>query len=145
VDAIYAWDVGAGTGTGIRVADLENGWRLDHDELITANIRQLSVFGSSGVDHGTAVAGIVVGADNGVGTIGIVPNVELGLLTPDRGPGRVTNTAGAIDVAAANLGSGDVLLLEVARPFFPSNNPDILIEFDPAVQGAIRRAHAGSR
>jgi hypothetical protein len=140
VDAIYAWDVGAGTGTGIRVADLENGWRLDHDELITANIRQLSVFGSSGVDHGTAVAGIVVGADNGVGTIGIVPNVELGLFTPDRGPGRGTNTAGAIDVAAANLGSGDVLLLEVARPFFPGNNPDILIEFDPAVQGAIRRA-----
>lgn len=140
VDAIYAWDVAAGAGDGVRVADLESGWRLDHDELVSANIRQLSVFGSSQVDHGTAVAGIVVGADNGVGTIGIVPNAALDLLTSDRGPGRGPNTAGAIDVAAANLSSGDVLLLEVAQPFFPGNNPDILVEFNPAVQGAIRRA-----
>jgi hypothetical protein len=141
VDAIYAWQVAGGAGDGVRVADLENaGWRLDHDELVSANIRKLSVFASPDVDHGTAVAGIVVGADNGVGTIGIVPSAEFDLLTVDRGPGRGENTASAIDLAAANLGSGDVLLLEVAEPFFPGRNADILVEFKPEVQGAIRRA-----
>ena len=76
MDAIYAWQVAGGAGDGIRVADIEGGWRLDHDELVSARIRRLSVFGSETIDHGTAVAGIVVGADNGVGTIGIVPNAE---------------------------------------------------------------------
>ena len=47
VDAIYAWQVAGGAGDGVRVADLEGGWRLDHDELVSANIRKLSVFGSS--------------------------------------------------------------------------------------------------
>ena len=138
VDAIYGWQVAGGAGDGVRVADIESGWRLDHDELVSANIRKVSVFGSSQVDHGTAVAGIVVGADNGVGTIGIVPNAAFDLVTDDRG--GAGNTAAAIDVAAANLSSGDVLLLEVAQPFFPGNNPDILVEFHPAVQGAIGRA-----
>src|SRR5205085_6614429 len=69
VDAIYAWQVAGGAGDGVRVVDIEGGWRLDHEELVAANIRQLSVFGAQQVDHGTAVAGIVVGGDNGVGTI----------------------------------------------------------------------------
>ncbi len=139
VDAIYAWQVAGGTGEGIRVGDLEGGWRLDHDELISARIHKLSVFGSSDVDHGTAVAGIIVGADNGVGTIGIVPEAGLELITDDRGLG-FSGTAAAIGLAAAALGGGDVLLLEVAVAFRPGNNPDILIEFQRPVQVAIALA-----
>lgn len=143
VDAIYAWQVAGGTGDGSRLIDIESGWRLDHDELFTAKTRKVSVFGEREVLHGTAVAGIVVGADNGLGTIGIVPSAELGLVTDDRGiPLDVNSTANAIDVAAADLAAGDVLLLELALPFVPGNKPDVLIEFERPAQNAIRRATA---
>jgi hypothetical protein len=138
VDAIYAWDVAGGSGAGARVVDIEHGWLLGHEELVAARIRKLSVFGSSEVDHGTGVAGIVVGSDNGVGTIGVVPDAALDLVTPDRG--GVNNLAAAITFATASLQSGDVLLLETAHPFFPTSTPDILSEFDFPVQVAIRLA-----
>jgi hypothetical protein len=141
VDAIYAWGVAGGAGDGIRVADIEGGWRLDHEELIAARINRLSVFGSRNVDHGTACAGIVVASDNGVGTVGIVPNAGLELITDDRG-GAVSGTAVAILIAAAHLGPGDVLLLEVANPFRPGNEPEVLVEFEPAIQTAIGIATA---
>src|SRR5215472_18899317 len=80
---------GGGAGDRARLADIEQGWRLDHEELVAANIRRLSVFGSAQVDHGTAVAGILVASDNGVGTVGIAPNAALDLITVDRGPGSV--------------------------------------------------------
>jgi hypothetical protein len=92
VDAIYAWQVAGGAGDGARVVDIEGGWLLEHDELIGANIRKLSVFGSEEVDHGTAVAGIVVGSDNGVGTIGIVPNAQFDIVTEDRGGGVIPSS-----------------------------------------------------
>ena len=136
VDAIYAWGVAGGAGDGIRVADIEGGWRLDHEELIAARINRLSVFGSRDVDHGTACAGILVASDNGVGTVGIVPNAALELITDDRGGGG-SGPAAAILIAAANLGPGDILLLEVANHFRPGNGPEILVEFEPAVQTAI--------
>lgn len=138
VDAIYVWQVAGGTGEDVTIVDIENGWRLDHDELITARIRKLSVFGSSDVEHGTSVASLVVGADNGVGMIGVAPNARLELITANRG--FVTNPAAAIAVAAAALSPGDVLLIELARSFFGTPTPDILIEFEPAVQAAIALA-----
>ncbi|SEF12728.1 Subtilase family protein [Rhizobiales bacterium GAS191] len=140
VDAIYVWQVAGGAGDGARVADIEGGWRLDHEELVAANIRKLSVFGSDEVDHGTAVAGILVSGDNGVGTVGIVPNAEFDLVTENRGAGVAPNSlAQAILFAARALSSGDVLLLEIAQPFFapPTAGADILVEADPAVQVAI--------
>lgn len=139
IDAIYAWGVAGGAGDDIRVADLEFGWRLNHDELIAAHTHHLSVFGSRDVDHGTACAGIVLGSDNGVGSIGIVPNAALELITCDRG-GGTSSTASAIVVAAANLGRGDVLLVELANPFRPGNNPDVFVELDRSVQVAIALA-----
>jgi Subtilase family len=137
VDAIYAWDVTGGAGEDARVVDIENGWLLEHEELVSARLRKLSVFGSTDVDHGTGVAGIVVGSDNGLGTIGVVPDAVLDLVTNERG-GGVVNLAAAIVLATANLQSGDILLLEAAHPFFPNSNaPDILVEFEPPVQIAI--------
>ncbi|MCC7125203.1 MAG: serine protease, partial [Acidobacteria bacterium] len=82
VDAIYAWQVPGGDGNGVRIVDIEDGWRLDHEDLITADINRMSVFGphtARNIDHGTGVAGILVGGDNGVGSIGIVPSARLDL------------------------------------------------------------------
>ena len=143
VDAIYAWQIAGGMGDGARVGDIEQGWRLDHEELLTQKITRRSVFGAPSakeIDHGTGVAGIIVGADNGVGTVGIVPNAELELSSQTRANG-IPSFAGAISVAAASLTAGDVLLLEGANNFFAgANEPDILVEFDPAVQLQIRLA-----
>jgi hypothetical protein len=140
VDAIYAWQVAGGAGDGAHIADIEGGWRLDHDELIAARIRRISVFGSREVDHGTPVAGIVVGSDNGLGTIGIVPNAEFGLITADRGPGIGNNIAASIMLGIAQLEAGNVLLMELALPFVPGNAPEIFVEFNSGVQLAIALA-----
>ena len=145
VDAIYAWQIAGGAGDGARVGDIEEGWRLDHDELKTAKITRRSVFGTptaKDIDHGTAVAGILVGADNGVGTVGIAPDAQLDLLSMTRAAGK-QNLAGAISVAAATLTAGDVLLLELAQNFFEGGkDPDLLVEFHPPVQDQIRLAVA---
>jgi hypothetical protein len=139
VDAIYAWQVAGGPGAGVQVADIENGWDLRHEELLAADIRRASVFGSVDVDHGTAVAGVILGSDNGVGTIGIVPEASLALVTDDRGAG--SNTAAAITVAANSVGVGGVVLIELAASFFDgASKPDVLVEFDPAIQVATRLA-----
>ncbi|MDM0109871.1 S8 family serine peptidase [Variovorax sp. J22R24] len=141
VDAIYAWQIAGGAGDNGRVGDIESGWRLNHEELITQKITRRSVFGVEfEINHGTGVAGILVGADNGVGTVGIVPNAELELFSETRSNG-IPSFANAIAVAAASLTAGDVLLLEGANNFFAGGNaPDILVEFDPAVQLQIRLA-----
>ena len=139
IDAIYAWQIPGGAGEAIHVGDVENGWRLDHNELVTARIEPRSVFGSRDVDHGTGVAGILVGADNGDGTIGIVPNAALDLFTADRGFGNFS-VAIAVQVAAANLVRGDVLLIELGQRFLPNGGGDIFVEADPAVQLQIRLA-----
>lgn len=147
VDAIYVWQVPGGAGENARLADIEDGWRLDHEELITARITRRSVFGApdaNHIDHGTGVASIIVGADNGVGTVGIVPNAAFDLITTTRANGE-SNLAGAVSLAARQLSRGDILLIEQAFNFFalPDPNdgrPDILVEFDPAVQLQIRLA-----
>jgi hypothetical protein len=152
VDAIYAWQIAGGTGLGIHVGDIEHAWRLDHNELITARIVPRSVFPPvfpEDINHGTGVAGILVSADNGDGTVGIAPDAALDLFTSNRG--FVDNLASAILVATANLGRGDVLLIELAHSILPlpppvsgkprpRGTPDVLVEFDPAVQDAIRQA-----
>ncbi len=139
IDSIYAWGIPGGAGDGIRIADIEGGWRLDHEDLIAADIHKLSVIGVHDVDHGTGVAGILVGSDNGVGTIGIAPNAGLELVT-DRLGISVAGLAAAIDFAAARLTAGDVLLIEVAFPFNATPGPDVLVESARVVQNAIGRA-----
>ncbi len=76
VDAIHAWRIEGGTGAGVTIADVEAGWNLDHEELLTARITRHSVFGDPSEvlrQHGTFVAGVLVAADNGVGVVGIAP------------------------------------------------------------------------
>lgn len=147
IDAIYAWQVPGGDGEGVRIVDIEDGWRLDHEELIAANINRISVFGPHtprNVDHGTAVAGILVGADNGLGSIGIVPGARFDLVSVRRADGE-QHSAQSIAVAASKLTHGDIVLIEGALSFYDLPNPeagqpDILVEFSPPVQLQIKLA-----
>jgi len=146
VDAEFAWRVPGGAGAGVRVCDIEQGWRLDHEELVTADITRRSVFGTPSQDeisHGTACVSIIVAADNGLGLVGIAPEASIDLVTNIRADGD-SHPANAISVAASKLQPGDVLVLEgavnfFARPPLPPDNredgrPDILVEFLPPVQ-----------
>ncbi|HEY1325631.1 MAG TPA: S8 family serine peptidase [Casimicrobiaceae bacterium] len=141
VDAIHAWQIEGGTGAGVPFADIENGWELNHDDLVIASIQRASTFGADhDPTHGTAVLGIVAASDNGVGIVGIAPDARGFLVTTERAGGNV-NPAAAIAAAAAAVGPGGVVLIEQALPFFAgSNDPDILWEFDRQTQKAIRLA-----
>lgn len=87
IDARYAWDVAGGTGAGVRICDIEDNWRLDHEDLVTADIRRFSTFGTTDASHGTAVLGLVLASDNGVGTVGVAPGASARLVTPLREDG----------------------------------------------------------
>lgn len=162
IDAVYAWQVAGGTGGGARLADIESGWNVDHDELVTADINTPDGFHPDTISddgHGTCVAGIMVGADNGVGTVGLVPDAQLTLvfddpLVPASTPAQELLSAGIasaaqITRAAGLLGQGGVILIEEALNFFarpplpsgdPDERPDVFMEFLPSVRLAIRFA-----
>jgi subtilisin family serine protease len=92
IDAPEAWAMGA-RGNGVRVAVLDTGINPDHPDL-AANVNMaLSASFIDGEDvdvrplpppprpfavaHGTHVAGIIGAADNGLGIIGVAPDVEI--------------------------------------------------------------------
>jgi len=141
VDAIHGWQIEGGTGLNIAFADIEDSWDLNHEDLLSATIQRASTFGSDpDLTHGTAVLGIVLAGDNGVGIVGVAPDARGFLVTTTRA-NNVDSPAAAIAAAAAAVRPGGVVLIEQALSFFAgSNNPDILWEFDPPTQKAIRLA-----
>ena len=90
IDAEKVWDTdgniivdpGANAGYGVKVAVLDTGIDLDHPDL-QANIKggsnTISSRKSADDDngHGTHVAGIIAGADNTIGVLGIAPQAWL--------------------------------------------------------------------
>lgn len=86
-----AWDVLAaqavGRGAGVRVAVLDTGLDADHPDLasnVNATLGRSFITGEpwqarSGTffHHGTAIAGVIAAADNGLGVVGVAPDAEL--------------------------------------------------------------------
>jgi len=140
VDAIHAWHVSGGTGRDVHVADIEDGWNPSHEDLVTQNITRVSTFGASEIDHGTAVMGIILAGDNGVGIVGIAPEARGFLVSQVRASG-VSNIADAVVVATFAAQVGGVLLIEVGPEFVSgSGTGGLPSEVDPAVLKAIRLA-----
>jgi len=89
INAPEAWARGA-TGSGVRVAVLDEGFDMDHPDL-APNINyalSTSFVPGESVDytlpdvfsHGSHVAGTIAAADNAFGTIGVAPEAELVLV-----------------------------------------------------------------
>lgn len=136
VDAVWAWHVPGGTAPGVRIADVETAWDLNHEELRGSRISIVSLSESTfDIDHGTAVAGIVVGADDGVGITGIAPAAELLLVTDSDG----LAVANAVLTAILAVGVDGVVLLEQGAEF-NQGRADVPVELDPQVQRVIRLA-----
>lgn len=144
-----ALGLGPGTrGDGVTIADVEYEWRPGHVELAARGLLEAppnSLRESfRAADHGTAVLGLLGGTPDGRGVTGLVAGAELRPVSP-----FATGTyspATAIASAAAGLGPGDVLLIELqsqpdeASPYLPIEAIDSAR--DPvrtAIQDAVRR------
>ncbi|MFP2927545.1 S8 family peptidase, partial [Pyxidicoccus sp. 3LG] len=109
IDARYAWTVSGGTGAGVRVVDIEGGWRTTHEDMPTLFRQGGAQYNDlSWRNHGTAVLGEMVGAPNAYGVTGIVHGASAGI----EGIGN-QSTASAINNAAAAVGRGGVILIEL--------------------------------
>lgn len=120
IDAHFAWT--EADGNGINFVDLEQGWTLDHEDLPPS----IPVIGPGTshpdpiwMDHGTSVLGIVAGADNDKGVVGIAPRTSVRVVSQwFEPPGQEPffGTAIALALAIAEIQKGDVLLIETTAP-----------------------------
>ena len=129
-----AWETGA-RGAGVRVAVLDSGIDAGHPD-IAPNLNlalSTSFVPGEGVDiqpgfyfnHGTHVAGIIGAADNGIGTIGVAPEVELvavKVLSEITGSGSFAGIIQGI-VYAANI-DADIINMSLGADI-PHNAPGV--------------------
>lgn len=112
IDARYAWTVPGGTGSGVKIVDVEGAWNGSHEDLPPffheGGIEYLS---TTWRNHGTAVMGIMVGRANGYGITGIAHGAQAG----HEGIAN-QSIASAITRAALAAGPGGVVLLQLQAP-----------------------------
>ncbi len=115
LDIDAAWALPGGRGAGVTVADVEGEWNEKHEDLPGARIthvagrRQRSAGWRA---HGTAVLGVLAASDNGVGMLGLAPDVAA-IKTASLGG---IGAARALYEAAEALSPGDVLVVELHGP-----------------------------
>lgn len=114
IDAEYSWTKPGGDGQDITFVDMENGWLLDHEDLVDKNIQLVpgSVNLLHQAGHGTSVLGIVVASDNNIGVVGTSPKANAMVTSTTRSDGS-GNMADSILQAVKVMKPGDVLLLEM--------------------------------
>ena len=155
LDARYAWTLPGGRGENVRVCDIEYSWNLTHSDLIDAAANLFiyvkgvyplpdQAVNEASFNHGTAVIGEMVAADDGVGITGIAHRAQLGLINPLTG-GSTPDVAAAIRRASDAMEAGDVILLEQQSVQGPQYDPTsgrglVPIEFEPDVFSAIKAA-----
>jgi hypothetical protein len=154
MDVRYAWTLPGGKGENVKIVDIELNWNLNHNDLAAAvsdafilvkGIDSLpdAVQNNANINHGTAVLGELVAADDGIGVTGIAHRASLGLVNPLT-TGSTPDVAGAIRRVVSKLEPGDVILLElsVAGPRFdPFAGRGLApVEFEDAIFTAIKEA-----
>ena len=111
IDAFHAWTVAGGTGAGVRIVDVEGGWRNTHEDLPAFFHTGGTQFNDlSWRNHGTAVMGEMVGRPNGFGVTGIAHGAQAGYESIGS-----QSAASAIANAAIAAGTGGVVLIELHR------------------------------
>jgi hypothetical protein len=139
INAEYAWTFPGGDGHGVGVVDMEQGWTLNHEDLVGAGISLISGDNHNYWGHGTGVLGELVSVDNNKGDVGIAPRASARVISQWR-TATTFNTADTIVAAAAAMSFGDVLLLEAQTNFGAFSF--VPVEVEPAVFDAIRLATA---
>jgi hypothetical protein len=151
IDAQYAWTQAGGRGAGVTIIDVEGEWRTSHEDLSVNSNGVLSgvMPGNLGWrNHGTAVVGTCIGANNGQGITGICAEAKLGMISIFGDDDRTTSAA--IREAADKLSAGDIMLIELHYPGpkhgyaeHPNQDGYIAVEWWPdefeAIQYAVGR------
>jgi hypothetical protein len=126
------WPDGTATepGAGVSLVDVEQGWKLDHEDLpagvsVTGNNRE------SSWPHGTAVLGAICAVPNALGGVGIAPGTQVSAVSH-----WLRSKEEAIVDAILMLGMGDILLLELTVLPTCIYNPSP----DPAIPGPEQRS-----
>jgi hypothetical protein len=109
IDAPYVWPYVGGKGGGVQIIDIEQAWRLVHEDLPPPFYNDPN--GPVAQDHGTAVFGVMGGGWNGYGVTGIAPGAKFGFVSTYRPDGE-SSTADAVIVAMSKLHQFDVILIE---------------------------------
>jgi hypothetical protein len=111
IDSRYAATLPGAQGSNVRICDVEYSFNASHVEL--ANV---TVVGPAPVDpfnntnHGTAVLGVYGGAADGQGVTGITPMAQKLFAAANTASGY--NVGAAVTNCAANIGAGDIILIE---------------------------------
>lgn len=98
-------------GQGIQVADIEWDFNLSHHDLSTDNITSLLPFNerTGQADHGTAVAGLIMGKNDGKGITGLAYKLDMFYAISELTCGRID----AIIASKHILHAGDIVLYEM--------------------------------
>ncbi len=114
VDADWARTQPGGDGSGVKIVDIEGAWQETHEDLPTAVGGLIGGTEINDLDwrnHGTAVIGVMVGADNGYGVTGIVPAAEIGFCAIGS-----RSMSEAVMLSLEELEPGDLILIELHAP-----------------------------
>ncbi len=123
-------------GGNVAIADIEYGFDPDHEDLEDVDILAIGPDHDSYQFHGNGVLGMLAAPDNGYGVTGLSPASEFMIVSPFIDV-DVYNVADAINLAAAHMSAGDVLLIEQQGWVDGTYTP---VEIDPAVFDAIAAA-----
>lgn len=107
---IDAWNKNA-YGQGIQVADIEWDFDLSHPDLLANNITPLFPLTekTDQADHGTAVAGLIMGKKDGKGITGLAYKLDMFYAISELSSGRIE----AIIASKQKLHAGDIVLYEM--------------------------------
>lgn len=109
-------------GAGIGLSDCEYAWRTTHEDLsgvtITVEAGQtLLTEDENGIEHATAVLGMLAAPDNGFGITGLIPAADFRFfpeeVKPKGSKDVIYRRLSSISSAIANSNPGDVVLLEM--------------------------------
>ena len=136
---------GTARGAGVTIADVEYEWRASHLELAALALPAAAPPPLApeyrAIEHGTAVLGLLGGADDGQGITGLASAARLLPISPFTSSGSY-QPAAAVRSAAERLKAGDVLLIELQGMATDAGGRPLLtpIEVIPAVRDEIRAA-----
>jgi serine protease len=117
VGATVVAGIAGASGAGVRIADVEYQWVLDHEDVElapAANLESATLLDPFPVvqgSHGTAVLGVLIGRQNSYGVLGLARGSAL-FVVPSNTVQHGYDPVRAIGLALGVLGPGDVLLLE---------------------------------
>ncbi|HTB24301.1 MAG TPA: S8 family serine peptidase [Puia sp.] len=141
IDAVYAWNMEGGDGSGIKFIDIEQGWNLDSRKFTVKRLPCTGLNFSIFKNHGEAVLGVIFTKHDYFGCKGIAPKANGYVISQWRSDGSF-NTADAIMAAISQLKYGDIILLEAQIYDYPGSESFWPVEIQHAVFDVIRLASA---